>query len=469
MGLVPAIRLIRSRRSILMRLNPYCSRFLENLCRYQNKANAFSIALSFSLSAFLALTPIAGAQSIHFSDRDTQYLSEGDGAEGFMVTEETATVYHKIPEVENQLYGHGYPDQAISQRISRIERTLFGNSQRGAAEKRMQFIETRMNEKNSQTTLMEQEPILIYLEEKLFQRTYLDKPMTERIQQLETQVFGHTFDHYPLAIRFRKLTYAMPIMAKEIRLTQGDRVIASTARTSHQPLRDVRSSKVDMSQLDASSSGNSRVLPNGEPLSEGHYVQSIYRNPDGNSLRWEPLPIKIYFKPDELENSFNQQAIQVWQDVFSVETVSSSNQADIIVTWDKATWDQNTSGLLTRPVVQVDDHRNIRTVVLISMFPLHSALPNYKCHALIHQLGHAFGLWGHSDDPNDVMYPAFSQEVNDFPSKWRARSAGVIPKPLASGSQDVLRNKNQLSQRDLNTLLKIYGLPATHLGTFNLY
>ena len=384
--------------------------------------------------------------------------------EGFFVTEATKPAYRKLPEVENQLYGHSYPNQAISQRISRIERTLFGASQRGPSEMRMQRIEKQIGEKNSQAALMEQEPILVYLEEKMFQRTFREKPLPERIRQLETQVFGHSFDAYPVAVRVKKLTYAMPIMAKEVRLTKGDMVIASTERVSQRGPHRTGPPRVDMIQLDATGS-NIRMLPNGKPLNSGDYLQTIYRDSNGTLLRWPNLPIKVYIKPNEADADITAQAIRAWKDMFSVEVVSNSAQADVVVAWDKATWDQNTTGLLTKPVVQVDERRNIRTVILISLYPLKNAGDNNKLHIVMHQMGHAFGLWGHSDNPDDVMYPALKMELNDFPSRWAWRSASVGAKVQPVNEVE----ESQLSQRDINTLLRIYDLPATDLSSYSPY
>ncbi|MCE3235517.1 MAG: Peptidase, metallopeptidase [Vampirovibrio sp.] len=384
-------------------------------------------------------------------------------SESFLVTNDTAPAYRKVPEIENQLYGHGYPNQAVSQRINRIERTLFGAAQRGPSELRMRRIEDHMREQKSKATLAEQEPILAYLEEKLFQRTYQDRPLTDRIRQLETQVFGHSFDSYPPAIRIKKLTYAMPIMAKEIRLTKGDTVIASSGRVSQRPPRNA-APQVDLIQLDASSP-NTHVLPGGKPLSTGDYSQAVHRDSNGATLRWRDLPIKVYVKPGDVDPAISAQAIRSWQTAFSVQAVPNSPQADVIVAWDKPTWDQNTTGLLTRPVVQVDDQHNIRTVILISMYSLRGAEPRIQLHTLTHQLGHAFGIWGHSDDPDDIMYPALKPEMNDYPAKWGWRSVSVMTKVQPSG----LVTSYQPSQRDFNTLLKLYDLPVSDLSAYSPY
>ncbi|MBW4699357.1 MAG: matrixin family metalloprotease [Aphanocapsa lilacina HA4352-LM1] len=47
----------------------------------------------------------------------------------------------------------------------------------------------------------------------------------------------------------------------------------------------------------------------------------------------------------------------------------------------------------------------------------------------VHELGHAVGLWGHSDDPEDIMYPE-------------------------------MRGVHEPSGRDLQTLRRLYAMPA---------
>lgn len=387
--------------------------------------------------------------------------------QGFSVTAQNMPAFRKIPEIENQLYGHTYMNHSVGQRIARLERTLFGSPQRGPLEMRMGRLEQQMAEKKQQETLSNQAPIIEYLEEKLFQRTFPNQPMVERVRRLEVQVFGHSFENYPVSVRIKKLTYAMPLMAKEVRLTkgspEGDMVVATTQRTSRMAPRVAP--KVDVVQLDATHSLASGAVASSEPLQVGDYAQSVYRESNGSVMRWVSLPIKVFIKAEGPEYGVSLQALKAWQNAFSVQLVERSASADVIVTWDKATWGQNSTGLLTRPVVQVDDQHSIRTVILISLFPLVGQPPANQLHIVSHQLGHAFGLWGHSEDSGDVMFPAFSQEMNDFPSKWAWRSAKLPPKPGPSE----LPNGYSPSPRDINTLLRLYDLPVNDLSNYSPY
>lgn len=390
--------------------------------------------------------------------------------EGVMLTNDMAVVYQRVPLVEKQLYGHTYANQAISQRISRIERTLFGRRQSGPLEARMRGVEARMSEKEDREAQASQEPMLQYLEEKLFQRTFSERNLEERLRQLEAQVFGKTFDQYPVAVRMKKLTYAMPIMAKEIRVTRQapgegirpDMVVASTARTSQRVPRN-SGRPVDMVQLDARDAGSERVLPGGTAINTGDYFQSIHRAADGSLLRWANLPIKVYIKLSP-ESVMTGQMLNAWKKGFSVEEVSEPSLADVLLSWDRADWEKNPSGLLTRPVKHRDHRGQVRTVILVTMYPLRGQPPQHQQRVVSHQLGHAFGLWGHSDNPQDVMYPLLHWERQDFPSRWGWRSSRDRRPPLPNAHVE----RHAPSLRDLNTLLRVYDEAATDLAEFGL-
>lgn len=380
--------------------------------------------------------------------------------EAFFVSGQNQHLYQRLPEFEDRLYGHAYANQAVSQRITRLEKTLFGGTQLGPLESRFARIEAEMRKRKTAEIRAEQEPILTYLEQKLFQRTFEDKTLAERLEQLETHVFGKSFDSYPLSVRLKKLSYAMPIVAKEIRLSGNDgMVIASTNRMSPRTGR-TKSPEPEITLLDASAGG--RTMPNGEPLSTGDYFQSIHKHDTTRTLRWTRLPVRIHSRagtPPEMAVTLD--AIRAWKSTFEVQTVPDGGQADIIIDWS-----QRPSAPITRPILHMTDQNAIRTAVFINM----AAFKNYnreeQLHAMLHQLGHALGIWGHSDHPNDVMYPHLPQESNDIPEKWGQRSAYVLGRMRPGGQ---MMPSAEPSQRDINTLLRIYDEPAHDLSQLNAY
>jgi predicted Zn-dependent protease len=380
-------------------------------------------------------------------------------AAGFWGETQTSPIYQRLPELENQLYGHAYPNQSPSQRINRLEKTLFGTTVFGPLEARMERIIDKMQERTTNTQHT-QEPIIAYLEEKLFQKSFPEKPMPDRLRQLETHVFGRPFDHYPVPIRIKKLSYAMPLMAKEIRLTQGDTLIARSSGA--RPQRISRTGSIsDTVQLDVQ-----KAIPSIDEPSKARtgddYFKAIHKNNNGSTLRWSKLPIRIFVKAATAdEEPLTRQAIQGWQNSFSIEPTLQLQNADVVISWDKADWDQNPSMLLTRPVVRLSDSNTVRTIVLISLYPIRNIPTEHKLHIIAHQLGHAFGLWGHSDNPDDLMYPAFHWETNDFPSRWRWRSETSYLQTPPNAIESTLP-----SQRDINTLLRIYEQPANDLSVY---
>ncbi len=220
---------------------------------FQSKPNAFRVAARRRpfigtgrtfLSLALGFALLGGLTATI-----TTLCAYAQSAEEEGATQPLDPAYGGLPKVEGQLYGHEYPAQSSRQRVNRVERTLFGLPQKGTAEARMHRIDGKLSEKTTHDHLAEQEPVLSYLETKLFQRTYSELPVAERLTQLETQVFGRSFAEFPQAQRFRKLTYAMPLVARQMRLSQNktETSIASTrfARVK-EPLTEIELAAVPM-------------------------------------------------------------------------------------------------------------------------------------------------------------------------------------------------------------------------------
>ena len=410
----------------------------------------------------LALVLASAAAPLHAQD------------EGIFVSPDSAHIYKKIEDIENRLYGRAYTSQALSQRITRVERTLFTHRQPGVLEERYHRIMQRMNEDHTSAAESEVLPMIEYLEGRLFQQEYGKMPLESRIRRLEGHVFGKTFEKYPMTVRLKKLTYAIPMTARDVRFSAtqpnpedsaldettldsaksqkrpGGLVVASTRTLTGDRTRTNEREPGEVIPM-ASSGGRvvstQRNAPDSWQVSTGDYFHSIHKGGRGEVLRWRTLPVKVYLRNGNAQQNIAfHKALNMWQQHFSITTVSNSVQADVIVDWQNVA-----SGLepISKPIIHMGADRRIRTVILVNMTPYAQLSSAEQLRGTLHQLGHAFGLWGHSDDASDVMFPANRTERSDIPVKWLRRSysykqpsaTGVVSKP---------------TQRDINTLTKVY-------------
>lgn len=184
------------------------------------------------------------------------------------------------------------------------------------------------------------------------------------------------------------------------------------------------------------------------------YFDEIQSTLDGY-LIWSEFPIKVYFdrplNPDDpaaTTRRFNQwvtaieTAINEWNTYLPIKEISQPETADIIIERTDpplgTTIDPET-GKLQIPRARTAQTRyefylkneHLLHKMTIQISPRLSELSSLS--AARHELGHALGIWGHSQQETDALY--FSQ----------------------------VANSPQISPRDINTLKKIYEQP-TRLG-----
>jgi len=182
----------------------------------------------------------------------------------------------------------------------------------------------------------------------------------------------------------------------------------------------------------------------------GDYYWEIAQESDGN--QWKTLPVKVFLgaAPAAKWIEGTRDAFNTWQALFPLQLVAESESADIRVTWDaepSQSWEAGETGwvslrkvgnqLVSKPVCNISVDWQMRNWTKDEMQAI-----------ILHEMGHALGIHGHSDSAKDIMY----WQMQD---KKRQVYAPRIPQPLFWRSL-----VKQPSQRDSNTLIRLYNSPG---------
>ncbi|WP_414527563.1 peptidase [Nodularia chucula] len=181
-----------------------------------------------------------------------------------------------------------------------------------------------------------------------------------------------------------------------------------------------------------------------DQTNSGDYFSQVEKTQVGY-LVWSQFPIKIYLEKPQISN--NQQAqlwfssvlttVQEWGDYVPLVVVEQPDIADIIILRKAPPLQFSRDGNFPRArSAQASYETYTKNNILFHRFTIllsPSQTGVFLQAAVRHELGHALGIWGHSDLPTDALY--FSQ----------------------------VRNPPPISPRDVNTLKRVYEQP-TNLG-----
>lgn len=194
-----------------------------------------------------------------------------------------------------------------------------------------------------------------------------------------------------------------------------------------------------------------------EPSALRDYFEQIQPTPLGY-LIWSDFPVTIFYSdidpdlsPNQQQTQLNwdkavQQAIANWSEFLPLQTIDDAEQADILIlrepppvqkTVNPETGETEFSfarNAETRYRLYLDDQLSgtqVSQQMTIYLSP-HQRL-EATFNTANHELGHALGIWGHSDNSKDVLF-----------SRQTANNTGI-------------------TTADINTLKKIYQQP-TQLG-----
>ena len=132
------------------------------------------------------------------------------GFTGFSVEAATQKPDSLITKIENDIYGFDYSNDSAQNRISRLEKTVYGKSSSGDINKRIKKlsgdisadvigleIEPTEDSFKEDETIADSSvnyPIVDEIEQKIFNQTYKNRDFHSRIVAIERKIFGKIYD-----------------------------------------------------------------------------------------------------------------------------------------------------------------------------------------------------------------------------------------------------------------------------------
>jgi predicted Zn-dependent protease len=183
----------------------------------------------------------------------------------------------------------------------------------------------------------------------------------------------------------------------------------------------------------------------------GDYYRDIASASEGEE--WKKFPIKVFLgsAPQNKWQEGTREAFNIWREVFPLELVALPQDADIRMGWEISV---SAGGRGGETYEWVDFRRlgNEMTGRRIAVIRINLELPWSKKEMraiVLHEMGHALGIKGHSKSKGDIMYAYVQENARQIP-------VPMIPYPLF---WKTLVDKP--SQRDINTLIHLYNSAGT--------
>ena len=159
------------------------------------------------------------------------------------------------------------------------------------------------------------------------------------------------------------------------------------------------------------------------------YISEI--KPDGLYC-WpaSKLPVKVYFQPAKKVLGYKSRFVPCLASCFDEWAAASSgklswvrvddpSQANIVVRWTNAVTEraEGTEAGRTKTFASLNTATNCGTIRgaeirLLTRLPEREFSSDELRRAYLHEVGHAFGIAGHSHNPEDVMYYAVTQHAS---------------------------------------------------------
>lgn len=327
---------------------------------------------------------------------------------------EDVNVTEIVSDLESKIYGKIYDLDSINERIDRLEKSVFKQTNSASLIKRAEFLRNYLGK--YQGSEIKKQVYLELLENRYFGRSYQNEPVEIRIARLENAIFDKTLEGN-ISTRFDNLIKNAPLNITGVSVSES-----SGSKTSYKPF----------------------LIPNYSGITQQYsnesvnYFDNIRKNKDNQIFRWSDFPVSIYIEKtndQELIKSVYK-AVETWSDYISFSFVDDVKNSDIIISWD------NPNKYITQLVESNNSgEKIIQATINCGLYKNQEYFDRF----LAHQIGHAIGIWGHSYYKDDIMYnfKEFRDDI-DFQNRFSLFDISIVDFP------------QKPSTRDINTLIKIY-------------
>jgi predicted Zn-dependent protease len=183
----------------------------------------------------------------------------------------------------------------------------------------------------------------------------------------------------------------------------------------------------------------------------GDYYWDIASSSQGEE--WKQFPVKVFLgsAPQNKWQEGTREAFDIWREVFPLQLVALPQDADIRMGWEISVSHGGHGGETYEWVDfrRVGNEMTGRRIAIIRI-NLERPWSKKEMRAIVlHEVGHALGIKGHSKSKGDIMYASMQEKARQidvplipYPFFWRT----LVDRP---------------SQRDINTLIHLYNSAGT--------
>jgi predicted Zn-dependent protease len=179
---------------------------------------------------------------------------------------------------------------------------------------------------------------------------------------------------------------------------------------------------------------------------DGDYYWQVSTDSEGDE--WNHLPLKVFLgsAPNMKWQEGAREAYDIWSAVFPLQIVAKPQDADIRMGWEASTQEYGHAGEEMDWVQfkYAGDQISRRRIAVLTVDVSRPWSKDEMRAIVMHELGHAFGIKGHSDSKKDIMF----WQLQD-----RKRSIAIPGSPVPFSWRSLVKKP---SQRDLNTLIRLY-------------